>query len=96
MLAEKSAEIRRVLIQGIGYDKICQEFPVTELDVWQKYTLLKIDLLEDIEPIYLLKINFSSTEIINFLRVPPNIKTAREASPWRNGKIDTKEFALET
>ena len=96
LLAEKSAEIRRVLIQGIGYDKICQEFPVTELDVWQEYTLLRIDLLEEIEPIHLLKTNCSSIGLINFLRVPPNIKTAREAISWENGGVDTEEFAFET
>jgi len=32
VVSRESAEIRRVLIQGIGYDKICQEFPVTELE----------------------------------------------------------------
>ena len=96
MLAEKSAEIRRVLIQGIGYDKICQEFPVTELDMYQEYTLLRIDLLEEIEPIHLLKINCSTSGVINFLRVPPKIKTAREAISWKNGGVDTEQFVFET
>jgi hypothetical protein len=29
---EQNAEIRRVLIQGIGYERICQELEATELD----------------------------------------------------------------
>ena len=61
-----------------------------------EYTLLRIDLLEEIEPIHLLKTKCFSTGTINFLRVPPNIKTAREAISWRNGGVDTEEFAFET
>ena len=43
LLTEDNVELRRVLIQGIGYDRICQELQVSELDTWQEYTLLKID-----------------------------------------------------
>ena len=32
VLKEQNAEIRRALIQGIGYDRIIQELEVTELD----------------------------------------------------------------
>ncbi|MBD2011112.1 leucine-rich repeat domain-containing protein [Microcoleus vaginatus ZQ-A3] len=40
LLSEENAELRRLLIQRIGYDRICQELAVTELDSWQEYTLL--------------------------------------------------------
>jgi len=43
LLSEKNAELRRVLIQGIGYARICQELQAIELDTWAEYTLLKID-----------------------------------------------------
>ncbi|MCP2728128.1 DUF6745 domain-containing protein, partial [Limnofasciculus baicalensis] len=43
LLEEANAELRRVLIQGIGYGRICQELQVTELDNWREYTLLRID-----------------------------------------------------
>lgn len=43
ILEEHNAELRRVLIQEIGYARICQELQATELDSWQKYTLLRID-----------------------------------------------------
>jgi hypothetical protein len=43
ILEEQNAELRRVLIQEIGYARICQELQATELDSWQKYTLLRID-----------------------------------------------------
>ena len=47
ILEEENAEIRRVLIQGIGYARICQELQATELDAWQEYTLLLIDTAID-------------------------------------------------
>jgi len=46
---------RRVLIQGIGYDRIASELQAIELDAWAEYTLLKIDADVDQEPIHLLK-----------------------------------------
>ncbi|MEG3840662.1 DUF6745 domain-containing protein [Microcoleus sp. herbarium14] len=43
LLEEDNAEVRRVLIQGIGYARICSELQATELDCWKEYTLLRID-----------------------------------------------------
>jgi hypothetical protein len=51
LLEEKNAELKRILIQGIGYDRICQEFKAIELDRWQQYRLLKIDSSIDDEPV---------------------------------------------
>ncbi len=38
LLEETNSELRRVLIQGIGYTRICQELQAVELDNWQEYT----------------------------------------------------------
>ena len=48
LLDEENDEFRRVLIQQIGYDRICQELDAIDLDTWREYTLLKIDDAEDI------------------------------------------------
>jgi hypothetical protein len=85
-----------VLIQGIGYARICQELQATELDSWREYTLLKIDNNFDEEPIYLLKMTCPSTGFIRVLRVPPHMKSARKAIIWVNWGIDPEEFAVET
>jgi hypothetical protein len=58
-----------------------------QIDSWQEYTLLKIDNA-DVEPIYLLKMTCPSTGFIHALRVPPNVRSAREAIRWVNGGID--------
>jgi len=36
LLTEENAELRRVLIQGIGYSRICHELAAVELDSWRE------------------------------------------------------------
>lgn len=96
LLSEKNAELRRVLIQGIGYARICQELQAVKIDIWAEYTLLKIDADVDEEPIYLLKMTCPSTKFTHVLRVPPDIETAREAIRWVNWGIDPEKFSLQT
>lgn len=96
LLEEENAEHRRVLIQVIGYDRICQELQATEIDAWQEYTLLKIDNNVDIEPIHLLKMTCPSTGFIHALRVPPDVNSARDAIYWVNWGTDPEEFSIQT
>jgi len=96
LLTEENAEVRRVLIQAIGYPKICQELQATELDSWQEYILLKIDKNVDVEPIYLLKMTCPSTGHIHALRVPPEVRSAIEGIGWINWGIEPEEFAVQT
>jgi hypothetical protein len=96
LLEEDNAELRRLLIQVIGYARVCQELQAQQLDFWQEYTLLKIDNDVDIEPIYLLKMTCPSTGFIHALRVPPDMKSAREAIRWVNWGIDPEQFGVQT
>lgn len=96
LLEEKNAGLRRVLIQGIGYDRICEELAAVVLDTWQEYTLLKIDTTVDFEPIYLLKMTCPSTGFIHALRVPPDINSAREAIRWVNWGVDPEDFSVQS
>jgi internalin A len=102
ILEEENAELRRVLIQGIGYARICSELQATDLDSWQEYTLLRIDAdidgfdPEEKEPIYLLKMTCPSTGFIHALRVPPYMPSAREAIRWVNWDVDYEEFSVQT
>jgi hypothetical protein len=109
VLKEQNAEVRRALIQGITYDRICQELEVTELDSWQEYTLLSIKFDDDFDgvgnakPVYLLKMTCPSTGHIHALRVPPDVRsssraplTALEAIRWVNWDIDPAEFRVQT
>ncbi len=96
LLTEKNAEMRRVLIQQIGYERICEELEAVELDRWREYTLIKIDTNVDDEPIHLLKMTCPSTNHIHVLRVPPDLTSARAAISWVNWNIDPEVFAAET
>lgn len=96
LLEEENAELKRVLIQGIGYDRIARELAAVELDTWQEYTLLKIDTTVDVEPIYLLKMTCPSTGFIHALRVPPDINSAREGIRWVNWGVDPEDFSVQS
>ncbi len=96
LLEEQNAELKRVLIQRIGYDRICRELQAIELDNWQEYTLLKINADVDEEPMYLLKMTCPSTGHIHALRVPPDMESAREAIRWVNWGLDPEEFSVQT
>jgi internalin A len=84
-----------VLIERIGYDRLCCELQAVELDTWQEYTLLEIDNA-DVEPIYLLKMTCPSTGHIHALRVPPDVESAKEAIRWVNWDIDPEKFSVQT
>ncbi len=96
LLEEWNSELRRVLIQEIGYARICQELQAKPLDSWREYTLLRIDNQVDIEPIYLLKMTCPSTGFIHAMRVPPDIQSAREAIRWVNWGTDPEEFSVQS
>ncbi|BAZ51806.1 hypothetical protein NIES4103_44640 [Nostoc sp. NIES-4103] len=96
LLEEDNAELRRMLIQGIGYTRILEHLQAVELDSWQEYTLLKIDSDIDVEPIYLLKMTCPSTQKIHVLRVPPDIQSAKDAICWVNWGIAPEEFSVQT
>jgi hypothetical protein len=106
IIEEQNAELRRVLIEGIGYERLCQELKAKPLDSWREYTLLRIEnppikfevndreVIE--EPICLLKMVCPSTGNIHILRVPPDLETARAAIVWVNRDIDPEDFAIAT
>ena len=103
---EINAELRRRLIQQIGYERICQELAAIRLDTWREYTLLKIDGIERSydwrrgrniqEPMVLLKMTCPSTGHIHVLRVPPEMTSAEAAITWVNHGIHPDKFIIQT
>ena len=105
LLDEENTEIRRTLIQQLGYERICQDLGSIILDNWREYTLLKIDGAEiiynegypvDREPMLLLKMTCPSTQHIHILRVPPEMTSAEAAITWVNHGIHPDKFAVQT
>ena len=95
LLKETNAELRRTLIQGIGYSRLCKELQAESLDSWREYELLKLGKTIDVEPVVMIKMTCPSTGLIHAHRVPQEIKTAREAISWVNQEIDPEEFVIE-
>lgn len=91
LLEEDNAELRQALIH-----RISEELDIVELDSFQEYTLLKSNKDVDLDPIYLLKISCPSTGFTHLLRVPPDMKSAREAIAWVNWGIEPEEFDVQT
>jgi leucine-rich repeat protein SHOC2 len=96
LIDEENAEVRRALIQQVGYDRICQELDAIDLDTWREYTLLKIDADIDEEPMLLLKMTCPSTGHIHTLRVPPEMTSAEAAITWVNHGIHPDRFIIQT
>ncbi len=95
LLDEYNAEIRKLLIQQIGYERICQELNASAIDYWREYSLIKIESI-DIEPMVLLKMICPSTGHIHILRVPPDMTSAEDAITWVNHGIHPDKFAIQT
>ncbi len=111
LLDENNAEIRRVLVEQVGYEKICEDLNADKLDTWREYILLKIDLLKidgieavyededeqiEREPMVLLKMTCPTTQHIHILRVPPEMTSAEEAITWVNHGIHPDKFTIQT
>jgi hypothetical protein len=90
-LAERNAEVRRVMIERMGYLRFSQEAGAKLLDEDRDSggarQLLQIDLLQD-EPLVGLSCCCPSTGRQYFLRVPPKMKTCHQAAAWMAGYDD--------
>ena len=91
VLAEENAELRRVMIERMGYLRFSEEVGAKELDqdtdAGGKRQLLKIELGND-EPLVGLACRCPSTNRQYFLRVPPQMKTCHQAAAWMAGFDD--------
>jgi leucine-rich repeat protein SHOC2 len=98
LLEEHNSQLRRILIDRIGYLQIYNRFGALVQDTWRQYTLLKTRKFQsfDREPMMLLKMICPSTAHVHILRVPPDIKSAEEAIVWVNHGIHPDTFAIET
>ena len=106
-LNEENAEIRRIIIQQVGYERICNELNAVKIDSWREYCLLRIDgaktmyrgdshYTETRETLVFLKMTCPSTGHIHILRVPPEMTSAEVAITWVNNGIHPDEFAVQT
>jgi hypothetical protein len=91
---EQNAEVLRVMIDRYGLGRYLKDSGSTEIHTDKFGTLYRKAISND-EPIVTVKVRNSTPETDGtakdyFLRVPPNITTAREAVAWGFGKTSTE------
>jgi hypothetical protein len=47
VIQERNARLRQILIQEIGYARLCQELEAKVVDSWREYTLLSLPIYDD-------------------------------------------------
>lgn len=95
VLAQPNAEVRRVMMERIGYERFLAEVGATVLDqdtdAGGQRTLVRVELPDD-EPFVAISVACPSTGRQYVLRVPPTIRTAHGASAWLAGFDDPNAY----
>ena len=76
--------IRRYLLQDFSYEQLIKNLKCRIIDREGENELIMIPLRGD-EPILLVRVKDPSTGFFYLLRVPPNIRTCKEAIAWTFG-----------
>jgi hypothetical protein len=95
VLKDRNAERRRVMIERMGFDRFMREAGAERLhadrDPGGPRELLRVPMQGD-EDIICLSVNCPSTGRHYLLRVPPTMKTCRQAAAWMAGFDDPKLY----
>jgi len=88
ILAERNAEVRRVMIERVGFERFIQEVKAEEIDRDRdpggERKLVRVRLEGD-EAIVLVSIHCPSTGRQYLVRVPPTMRNCRQAVAWTAG-----------
>lgn len=90
---EPNPMLQRVLIEGIGYGRLCQELPVQIVDRWREYSLMRV-VSGSGAVLVLLKLACIKTGMTHVVRVPPRLRSARAAARWANWGEEPEVFAI--
>jgi len=95
-LAEGNAEVRRVMIERIGFERFLQESNARVLhedtDPGGPRQLLQVDLDSD-EPLLCVSVRCPSTGRHYLIRVPPTMRTCHQAVAWTAGFDNPDDYA---
>jgi hypothetical protein len=100
-IAERNAEVRRVIIERIGHERFLLEANAAPIHQDETGSLYRIPVMDD-EPIVLVHVTNATLEPDGslkkyVLRVPPTMKRARQAVAWTFGlREDQYQPTMET
>jgi hypothetical protein len=96
ILAERNAELRRVMIERVGFEKFIREVKAevidTDRDRGGERRLLRVTLADD-EPVVIVSIHCPSTGRQYLVRVPPGTSTCHQAVAWTAGFDNPDDYA---
>lgn len=101
ILEEENVELRRVLIERLGYETFLEQvgglIRDRDTDSGGERQLIYVPF-EDDEPLMVLRVTCPSTGHIHVLRVPPYLRTCHQAAAWIAGfdNPDSYNPAIET
>lgn len=91
ILKINNQSVRRICLEELGYSKFLSQLPHVIIDKDRDQELVKIDWHKREKPIYLVKVKCPSTGAFYTLRVPPSMKTVKQAVAWTFG-VTEKEY----
>jgi hypothetical protein len=95
VLAERNAEVRRVMIERMGYDRFLEQTQAQVLDRDRdrggERRLLRIEIPDD-EPLVCVSVQCPSTGHQFVLRVPPQTTSCHQAIAWTAGYDDPRLY----
>jgi hypothetical protein len=96
VLGEENAELRRVKMERMGYERFLDDADATvrdrDADPGGERTLFHVPL-EDDEDLVVLSVQCPSTGRRYIIRVPPKMKTCHQAAAWIAGFEDPDKYA---
>lgn len=94
IITESNVEVRRIMLELMGYEKFLTQMPHRVVHKDGEYALIRIYWHKQEESIMLVKVKCSSSGAWYTLRVPPNMKTCKEALAW-TFNVSPEEYVLE-
>jgi hypothetical protein len=95
VLAERNAELRRVLLERMGYARFMEEAKAeilhTDHDAGGERKLVRVPLPRD-EDLVCIMVRCPSTGREYVIRVPPTTRTCRKAAAWIAGFEDETDY----
>jgi len=85
ILSCRNVEIRTLLLNQFGHERLIKELEGIVIHQEGDSQLIKLDLGNITEPIRVIKVRDSSTKKYYILRVPPTVKTCKQAIAWTFG-----------
>jgi len=79
---EANAEVRRVMLERFGQDRYIQELGLRPVHEDETGQLFRTEFKNDPEVLTMVRVVDTSTGRPYFLRVPPDMQTAKEAVAW--------------